>query len=734
MTATDTELPGWQLAGLDRLISPRSIAVVGATDRSGSYAAETLINLRKLGFAGEIWGVNPGRSEVFGYECVPTVADLPEAVDAVVVAIPAQSVPEVIEQCGVRGCGGAVVFSAGFAEVPTGEGLQAQLVAAAERLVLLVCGPKCNGIVSPHSRTALWGDALNEIEPGALVLISQSGNVAVNALAARRGLRFHTVIASGNQAVLSASDYLAHFATQEGVGAAALYLEDDGGPGLCDGLAACADAGLPVVVLKVGSSAAGARAAASHSGALAGDQRVFRSLVADAGAVWAADLHELLELSKTLAVPRRRSRASVGGRGAHRQGVAIMTCSGGDSAQGADEAHAIGLELPELATDTCARLAKRLPPAATAANPLDYTAMIWGDTQALAGLIAVVGSDPAVGQVLVFYDQPPGLDGAAELSWGAVRDGIVAGAGLSPVPTMVSSTLPELLDDAAAWRFASAGVPAVAGLRSGVRCTAALLEKDARDAEPERGRQGDRLRAIASVARSQPPRVASSSSRWLAEHEGKQLLRAAGIAVTAGRVARDADDAVALWRELDGPVVLKLSAASVQHKSDLGGVILGLDSEPVVRDAFVRLNQLAERHDGVVLVEQMLGPGLEVIVAASREGLVPALIIGLGGIWTELLDDVAVVPLPADRRRVERALRTLRGAAMLHGGYGGRGGGTLDVAALSKLAEQVGAMLLEHRPQLVEIECNPVIVGPPGQGAIAADAAIAVVAADESED
>ena len=193
---------------LERLLRPRSVAVVGATDRDGSYGAQALISLQAIGYPGEVWGVNPGRSEVLGRPCVPSLADLPEAVDAVVVAIPAAGVPDVIEQAGALGCGGAVVFSAGFAEVAEGAGLQAQLVAAAKRHALPVCGPNCNGIVAAHSCTALWGDALEPHEPGAVALISQSGNVAVNALATRRGLRFHTVIASGNQAVLGAADYL----------------------------------------------------------------------------------------------------------------------------------------------------------------------------------------------------------------------------------------------------------------------------------------------------------------------------------------------------------------------------------------------------------------------------------------------------------------------------------------------------------------------------------------------
>jgi len=297
---------------LHRLLAPASVAVVGATDRPGSYAAETLLNLEAIGFLGPVWGVNPRRTEVLGRPCVPSVAELPEAVDAVVVAIPAAGVSEAVEQAGARGCGGAVIFSAGFAEVPGGVSLQEDLVAAARRHHLPVCGPNGNGIVSPGRRVALWGDVLGPLEAGTVALVSQSGNVAVNALSSRRGLRFHTVIASGNQAVLSAADYLQFLATGEGVRSVALYLEDDGGPGLCDALAACVDGGVAVSVLKVGSSPIGARAASAHSGALAGDQRVFRSLVAEAGAAWADDVHELLERAYTGARNTREAMREAG--------------------------------------------------------------------------------------------------------------------------------------------------------------------------------------------------------------------------------------------------------------------------------------------------------------------------------------------------------------------------------------------------------------------------------------
>ena len=193
---------------LTRLLAPAQIAVVGATERHGSYGAQTLINLDALGFPGPVWGVNPRYEEVLGRPCVGSLADLPGPVDAVVIAIPAAGVAEIVEQAGALGCGGAVVYGAGFAEVASGRAEQEALIAAARRHSLPVCGPNGSGIVAMASRAAMWGDALPVREPGHVALVSQSGNVAVNALAAMRGLRFHTVVSSGNQAVLRASDYL----------------------------------------------------------------------------------------------------------------------------------------------------------------------------------------------------------------------------------------------------------------------------------------------------------------------------------------------------------------------------------------------------------------------------------------------------------------------------------------------------------------------------------------------
>jgi acyl-CoA synthetase (NDP forming) len=304
--------------------------------------------------------------------------------------------------------------------------------------------------------------------------------------------------------------------------------------------------------------------------------------------------------------------------------------------------------------------------------------------------------------MLVLYDQPVGITGAPAESWEAVLDGILAGAAASPAPTMVASTLPELLDDGSARRLAEAGVPAIAGLRTGLNVARAL------------GRApGDpvRIREIASAA----VRAPAAGDGWLAEHEAKELLRSTGLPVVDGRVAESEDDAAAALAEIGAPVALKLSAPSLRHKSEAGALALDLGEERELRDAHRRLSSLAL--DGAaMLVERMAAPGLELLVAVRADAVVPALVIGLGGVWVEVIDDVAVVPLPAGPERVLEALHGLRTAPLL---TGGRGRPALDTAAAAALACAAGDLLLERGLSLIEL--NPVLVYE--RGAVVVDAA-----------
>jgi acetyl-CoA synthetase len=533
----------------------------------------------------------------------------------------------------------------------------------------------------------MWGDSCTLRRPGPVALISQSGNVAVNALASARGLRLHTVVSCGNQAVLDAADYLSAIAGLDGVRAVALYLEADGdGAKVAGALARCAEYGVRVAVLKAGSSALGASAAAAHTGSVAGDARVLRALVEDAGGAWAHNPHELLELAKALAYARPAPAA---------RGALVVTCSGGDAATAADEAERLGVHLPALGPATTAALAAALPPNATPANPLDYTAVLFGDAEPTARVVAAAAGDDAVGAVLVYYDRPADLDEAATVYWDDALAGIRAGVEGLDKPVLLASTLPELMPEATAEELVDAGIVPVAGLTEGVLCAGAVLR-------PATG--ADRLRAVAGAAAGLP-----APGAWLAEHEAKALLRSAGIPVPPGEAVTDAAAAVAAAARLGGPVALKLSAPHVRHKSDLGAVLLGVRGEDAVRAGFARLRALTGQQTTPVLVESMSVAGVEVMIAVRRDGLVPVLVLALGGVWVEVLDDAALVPLPADPATVRRRLERLRGAPLLAGGRGRPG---VDLDALAGLAVAVADLAACADLSLVEL--NPVFARPDG--------------------
>ncbi|GIH24075.1 hypothetical protein Aph01nite_23850 [Acrocarpospora phusangensis] len=860
-----------------RLLAPRSVAVVGASTRPGSYGNQAVANLLSARFPGPVFGVHPTATQVHGVPCVPRISDLPLAPDALVIATPAAGVPALVAEAGAYGCGGAVVLAAGFAEIAGGRDLQDELTRQAHLHDLPICGPNGNGIVSVVNRAPLWGDAYTARRPGPVALISQSGNVAVNALLSTRALGLHTVISCGNQAVLDASDYLSALADLDGVRSIALYLEDEGdGHRLATALAHCADHGIRTAVLKAGTSPLGASAAAAHTGSITGDSRLLRALIQEAGGTWAQNPHELLELAKTLATPRRpltttttdtrtpngpmsvmrnadpttaedggtpmegssgssiaksggtpvtggsrtsitkddgtpiaeeggtsiaggeragvaareRGKGWVGGRGTgSARGVLVVTCSGGDAATAADEAERLGVWLPGLGVETVEALRGVLPATATAGNPLDYTAVIFGETERTADLITVGARDDAIGPVLVYYDRPAQMTEDAAESWDGALDGVILAASRLTQPIIVASTLPELMPEETAERLAAHGIVPVAGLTEGILCAGALttpppdparLRAIAAATRPQRrtpdelrmqttpgpnakerpdtqrtrrsgteqmqqtrrsvteetqrtrrsgteqmqrtpqsgileqmqptcGSETKQMQRTRASGTEQMQRMRGSGaevvspSGWMAEHEAKGLLRAWGLPVPRGRVAVSADDAVGIATELNRPVAMKASSPFIQHKSDISALELGVTRDNV-RDVYRRLTEL-----GSVLVEEMADPGVEVMIAVRRDGLVPVVVVALGGLWVEIFDDAVLIPLPADPQRLEQEIHRLKAAPLL---TGTRGTPPSDVPALAALASQLGTLALTENLDLIEL--NPVFVHPTG--------------------
>ncbi len=651
-----------------------------------SYGGQTVLNLVNADFDGALIGVNPTRSSAHGVPCAPTLQDAVAALgaspDAVVLATPAPGVPALVDEAGRLGAGGCVVYAAGFAEASgdeRGVTLQEELIAAAHRHEIPLVGPNGNGIVAVHAKAPMWGDAVTLHDPGGIAFITQSGNLGVNALALSSGPGFHTVVSGGNQAVVDAAALLQHFVSVDDVRVVALYLEADGdGPRLANALAGCLDAGKRVVVLKGGRSVAGRDAGTAHTAALAGDDRVFRALMKEAGAIVVADLAELVGVASALdrPTPPRRPGADA---------LAIVTCSGGDCTMAADLAEEMGIPLAPLTAATRARLREVLPSTASVVNPLDHTNTVFGDTEAVAEIVSVLASDPRVGVVLAVQDQPIELPEDAAVEWRDTLEGDVRGANAAGVPVLVASTLPEHRPDLEG---------ALGGLRTGLLAAHAVVL--------ERPGHGDRLRAIAKAS---GPRTGTAGSGAWSESRGKALLASAGLPVPRGEVVDTPEDAAAAALNLGSAVAVKADHPDLLHKSDIGAVVLGLTEPEAIREAAAAVLAAAP-HGARVLVEQMADPGLEIVVSAHRGGVVPVLVLGLGGMWAETLDDVALIPLPADQPAVLAALGRLRAAPVL---LGARGGTPYGMAALARLAVAVGELLLAEGLDLIEL--NPVLVG-----------------------
>ena len=668
---------------ISRLVNPRSIAVVGATDRPGSYAHNTLLNLIRNGYAGTVIGVHPNRKEVLSFSCVPSIGDLSEPVDVVVIATPADSVPGYLTAARQLGCGGAVVFAAGFAEIGNIDAQNALVAAAGD---LPVIGPNGNGYVSVPARAAVWGDAaLLPENSGPIALITQSGNVGVVLLAHRQGLGLHSIFSVGNSAVVDAAALISSLATTDGVRVIGAYLENDGdGARLTQALAACASNDVRVVVLKAGRSERGLAAGAAHTAAVAGDQRVFEALIQEAGGILVRQPAELIETSRALAVGRRDPR-----------GAAVVTCSGGDATLAADLAQDAGTILADFSAETLQELALLLPVTATPTNPLDHTNSVWADTEAVAKICETVARDPEVGHLLYVQDLPPGLSAGPRAEWDDTRAGGIAGGTRAQLQTLLVSSMPGQEPG-----------DAVGGLVSALKAVAALQLP---------APVPDRLLQIAECANRAK---INPGGQYLAEHSAKEFLRAAGISVPKSQLVANAADAVSAAAEIGFPVAIKVSAPGLIHKSDIGALALNLADGDEVREASAELLRIPGLPAGPeLLIEAMVEPGIEVFVAAHRLGLVPCVVVGMGGVWAEVLADVAVIPLPADNTRVIFEIGRLRGAALLRGD---RGQKAFAIEELAQLVVTAGNLLMDEH--LTMIELNPVVVN--SSNAVAVDAVI----------
>lgn len=676
-----------QLNNLDRLLAPRHIAFVGGRD-----ATVAIGEAHRIGFPGAIWPVNPKRQEMAGHACFASVADLPQAPDAVFLAVPVAQAIDTVRQLNARGSGGIVCYTAGFGEAgPDGQLAEQELVAAAGDMALI--GPNCYGVINYLSRAAMWPFAHGGNTPGyGAAIITQSGMLSSDLTMSQRSVPLTHMISIGNQAVVTIEMLVDHLCAQPEVRAIGLHIE-----GLRDVAAfarACIKAarlGKPVVALKTGSSAIGKALTSSHTGSLSGQDDLYDALFARCGVIRVHSPAALMETLKFICI----AGVPQGNR------LAGFTCSGGGATMLADHADKIGLRFPAYKHQTAEALRELLPPIATVSNPLDYTTPIWGHADLTRPVFAAALADGFDAAVLVQDYPAPGLDESR--SWYlADGDAFADAVQAAGVPAAICSTLPENMDAATREHLIARGIAPMQGINEALEALAAAAWCH------------DMHNRIAAECPADLLDIAPDQVLTpLDEATAKQRLAAAGITVPVGQTctALTAPDAA---REIGFPVALKMVGPKLLHKTEAGAVALGLTSEEEVSGAIIKMQADVASHQpdamtDTFLVEQMQpAPLAELIVSIRRDsqfGL--AMTLGSGGILVELLGDSVTVLLPCNETDIKRALEGLKVYRLLRGF---RGRPEVDINALARDLHRLASFMEQNCAELAEIEINPLFV------------------------
>ena len=708
-------------ASLRPLLAPGAIAVIGASRSAGNLGRRVFEALRSAGFAGPVYPVNRGATAIAGIAAYRSARDLPAGVDLAVVAVPAAAVPGVVDDCAVAGVRSLVVITAGFAEAGAeGAALQASLTRKVRGYGMRMVGPNCMGVLNA-SPAVRMNASFSPLFPrsGHIGLLSQSGalGLAILALAAERGLGLSTFVSVGNKADVSGNDLLEYWEEDPETRVILFYLESFGNPRRFARLARRIGHRKPIIVVKSGRTRAGSRAASGHTAALATSDVGVDALLRQSGIIRADTLDEMLDIAACLeAQPLPRGRR-----------VGIVTNAGGPGILAADASEAAGLTLAEFSAVTLKRLAASLPAMAACGNPIDMIASAqpvhYRETIRIA-----LAADEVDALIVIFTPVDPG---SADAILHAIREGVADGRGAGgqgkpvlacvmaepghPLPLEVKDEwLPAFVFPENAAR-ALGKVTAYAEWRT--RKPGLLWGFD--DVRP------DDARAVCREA------VERSGEGWLTDEEVRRVLAAFHLPLAGGGIARTADEAASLAIRIGFPVAAKLSSPAVQHKTDVGGVRLDLGDEPAVRRAFADLRTVGthavkDGGDSAILVQQMVKDGVETMIGVTRDPVFGPLVgFGLGGIHVEILADVRFRIAPLTDRDVEELLHEIRGFPLLQG-Y--RGHPAADLDALRELLLRVSA-LADAIPEIAELDLNPVMALPPGQGCRIVDARVRVRAA-----
>ena len=691
---------------MDKFFHPKSIAVIGASATVGKVGYAVLLNLIQYGFGGKIYPVNPTKPEILNLPCYPSVLNVPGKIDLAIVIVPAAAMTTVIDQCGEKGVEALIIISSGFKETGgQGAKLEKRMIDRARKHGMRVMGPNCLGLISTDV-TLNASFAHGMPPPGNIAFLSQSGAFCTAILdwALGNNVGFSKFISLGNKADLSEVEFIQYLAEDPETKVILIYQE-----GVNDGRAFMEAARQvvkkkPIIVLKAGGTAAGARAASSHTGSLAGSDKAYESAFKQVGIIRARSVRELFDFARAFATQPVPQGDAVG----------IVTNAGGPGIIATDAVENSVLKMAGFNKDTIEKLRKALPPAAAFYNPVDIVGD--GDAQRFKNALELVADDPAVHSLLCMT-APTNMVVIADFA------DVVVDVAQSRGKPVVTSFMGHQKMMEGIRVLQAGGVPNYENPDEAVRALDAMV----------RYRRGiERPEAAPKVFRDIKRRnvrhilneVLKDDRTALTEMEAKQVIEAYGMRTTRDILAENIDEAVEAANSIGYPVVMKIVSPEILHKTDVGGVILGVADAAGIRDAFMTIVSRARRYmpDAAILgvsVQQMVPKGREVIIGATRDPQFgPMIMFGLGGIYVEVLKDVAfrIAPLTGDD--AVRMVREIRTYPLL---LGVRGEPPVDVDTVKEYLQRVSQLMMDF-PEIDQIDLNPLLVQPQGEGAFAIDA------------
>jgi acetyltransferase len=718
----NTHAPGWR--DLSPLMNPRSVAVIGASQRGASAlnreprGNRVIRNLKSFGYPGKIVTVNPKYSEVMDCPCYPEIGAIPEPVDCVVLAVPNRHVPDLLESAADAGVRAAVVFSAGFAETG-GEGKerQARLETLSRERGFLICGPNCYGVLNVYGKAPLFASTIpSGFLAGPVALVSQSGGLSTtiaNALMLNRRVGFSHIVSCGNQAGATVEEYFNYFVEDENTWVIAAFVEGFKQPHRLLAVAhKAAVRNKPLIILKGGRSEVSQRAAATHSGSLAGTAEVIDAAFRQTGVVSVRSLNELMDAASVFSCDKFLKHYNGGRR------IGVLSGSGGECTLVSDAASTVGLEVPELTETTKSQLQEAVADFGNMNNPLDGTGAMYDDEKIFPRLLQALVDDANIDVVTVNLEandpRPKELKSGNRFSAAIEK---AAASSTKPIASF-SSIVGGPVDPEILLPLRDAGVP----LMEGAECATTTIRNLAAYYEFQRHRQASPAIAPVAPAKILPSGIMPAEAAF-------RLFEEFGIPAVPTVLTRGAEEAATAADRMGFPVALKIESPDITHKSDVGGVALKLTDSAAVRDAYGRiLNEVSRRASRAkingVVVQRMANEGVEMILGVKRDPLFgPVVLCGFGGILVEVLQDVAVGIPPLSRAQADDMLKRLRGFAIL---CGARGKPPADIDALCGAIVGLSRLASSLGDQLAGLDINPLIVLPRGNGVVAVDALVQI--------